>query len=142
MRSPRGGLQTAGLLAAMVGLEVVGNGCLSRGMRQVGPVVWGALTPAAVLGLALRVGTNPWVVVGVLTLVGYFLCYLTALSRMDLSYVLPMAASSYLLTAGFAWGMLGERISSLRWCGTGLIAVGLIFIQTSARPPRAEAARP
>ncbi len=136
------GLRTAALLAAIVALEVVGNGCLSRGMRQVGPVVGAVLTPPRLMALAGRIGTNPWVVVGVAALLGYFVCYLTALSRLDLSYVLPMAASSYLLTSGVAWAVLGERISPLRWLGTGLIAVGLVFVQTStlaSRAPKPEA---
>lgn len=138
------GWRTVALLAAIVGLEVIGNGCLSRGMRQVGPISWPGFTLPTLMALAARVGTNGWVLVGVAALLGYFLCYLTALARLDLSYVLPMAASSYLLTSGFAWAVLGERIPVLRWAGTALIAAGLVLVQVStlaSRAPAPETAR-
>jgi len=102
-------------------------------MRQVGALEWFPLSPAALLGIAARVFCNGWVVLGVLILLGYFLFYLTALSRLDLSYVLPFTASSYILTSFLAWGFLGEKISASRWLGTFLISIGILLVNRSGR---------
>ena len=101
--------------------EVVGNSCLSHGMRLVGEVH------------LLRALANPWVIVGILLLIGYFLSFLAALSRMELSYVLPMTASGYVLTTLVAWRVLGETVSVSRWLGTALICAGVAFVGLSER---------
>lgn len=119
------------ILALIVGLEVLGNACLSRGMRAAGAVTFAG--PAAVPHLVAQALTNPWVLLGITILLGYFLCYSTALSRMDLSYVLPITASNYVLTALIAWAFLGERLSGLRWAGTIFICAGLVVIRRSER---------
>ena len=131
----RHGVSSSIVLALIVLLEVLGNACLSRGMRAIGAV---ALTgPAAVGHLVAQALTSPWVLVGIFILLGYFLAYMTALSRMDLSYVLPITASNYVLTAVIAWAALGERISDLRWAGTFLICAGLVVIRRGERAPAA-----
>ncbi len=122
----------------IVCLEILGNTCLSHGMRQVGALEWTRLAPAALIGLAAHIFSNPWVILGVMVLVGYFLFYLTALSRLDLSYVLPVTASNYILTSILAWGLLRERISLTRWIGTGLICMGILLVRKSKRKKAAQ----
>ena len=71
---------------------------------------------------------NPWIWLGVSTLIFALLLYLTAISRLDLSYVLPIRAFGYVLNALLAWLLLGEHISPVRWLATTIIAVGVFII--------------
>jgi drug/metabolite transporter (DMT)-like permease len=63
---------------------------------------------------------------------------LAVLTRADLTYVLPVAASSNVLIAiaGHFW--LHEHISALRWLGIFIISVGVFVAETTpdltARP--------
>ena len=119
------------LLSLIMLFEVVGNSCLSHGMRSVGDV--SLVHPAAFFAMGMRVLGNPWVIAGVILLIGYFLSFLAALSRLELSYVLPMTASGYVLTTFVAWRLLGETISASRWWGTALICVGVVLVGLSER---------
>ena len=120
------------VLLLVVLLEVIGNTSLSRGMRRIGVLDGSHLSAAALPAVVAHIFSNPWVVLGVLFLLGYFLFYLTALSRMDLSYVLPFTASSYVLTSILAWQILGEQISLSRWIGTFLIGIGVFLVGRSS----------
>lgn len=127
------------VLALIVVFQAFGNVYLSRGMRQVGEL--DALNPSALLAFALRTVINPWVLLGVALLIAFFLVYLAALSWLELSYVLPMTASSYVLTALLAWLMLGEAISVTRWAGTLAVCVGVLIDGQSERKKVAETDR-
>src|ERR1035437_9891737 len=70
------------LLAVMLTASV-GDTLLSHGMTQVGPV------SVAHLGMLLVAMRNPWVITGIVCLLGFFASYLTALSWADLPFVLP-----------------------------------------------------
>ena len=121
------------VLVLVVCLEVFGNICLSHGMRQVGPLH--ASASMNFLSLGIQIFSNLWILIGLVLLLAYFIFFLTALSRMELSYVLPMTASSYVLTAFMAWGILGERISVTRWIGTWLICMGILLVKKSEGAP-------
>ena len=126
------GVKQSLVLILIVVFEVLGNACLSHGMRQIGAIDVGH--PGVWWVIGLRVLANPWVVLGIAVLLLYFVCYVTALSRMDLSYVLPVTASNYVLTAVIAWLVLGERLSTLRWLGTAAIGAGLALVRRSDPP--------
>ena len=86
------------------------------------------LNPANLLAIELEVLTNPWIVLGASFLIGSLLLYLIALSRLDLSYVLPMTAAKFVLSALFAWLVLHEHVSSVRWFGIALISSGVLLV--------------
>ena len=121
------------VLVIVVLLEVVGNTVLSHGMRSMGEVVWSS----NVAGIVFHIMSQPAVIIGILILLLYFLFFLTALSRMDLSYVLPMTASSYILTSLSASIFLHEKIALMQWAGTLLICCGLFLVNQSERKARA-----
>ena len=114
------------VLSLIVVLQVLGNVSLSHGMRHVGEIE--GATASAILAFGIRAVTDPWVLIGVSLLIGFFTMYLTALSRLDLSYVLPMTASTYILTALFAWLILGESVSINRWVGTAVVSIGILLV--------------
>src|SRR5208283_781237 len=109
------------LLAVMLTASV-GDTLLSHGMTQVGPVT------LAHLGLLLHAIRNPWVITGILCLLGFFASYLTALSWADLTFVLPSTAFGYIVVAFLARFWLHEPITPYRWIGILLIVCGVGFV--------------
>jgi drug/metabolite transporter (DMT)-like permease len=71
---------------------------------------------------------NPWVLAGILFLLGFFAAYMTALSWADLTYVLPATSLGYVLLALIAKFLLHEQVTTTRWLGIILISVGVGFV--------------
>lgn len=118
-------MKNLALIGLLVVIQVLGNIWLSRGMHLVAAP--GSTTPVGLLALGVQVLTNPWIILGILFQIVALLLYLTAISRLDLSYVLPVMSSSYVLTTLFAWLILGERIAFTRWLGTFLVSIGVFL---------------
>jgi len=97
-----------------------------------------SLHPGLVLSFGIQVLTNPSILLGIICLIAALLLYLAAISRFDLSYVLPMMALSYVLSALFASLILHEQISPIRWLGTWIISGGVFLVALSERklPPK------
>jgi drug/metabolite transporter (DMT)-like permease len=119
-------VKSAVVLTLLVVLQAGGNLCLSRGMHAVGRLE--ADARAALSELVWQLLASPWIALATALLLAHFLLYLAALARLDLSYVLPMTASSYVLTAWLAWLLLGEAISAIRWAGTLVVAGGVFLV--------------
>ena len=100
----------------------VGDTLLSHGMSQVGPVT------VTHLGLLLHALSNPWVIAGILCLLGFFASYLSALSWADLTFVLPATAFGYVVVALLSRFWLHEHLSLYRWAGILLIVCGVGFV--------------
>jgi drug/metabolite transporter (DMT)-like permease len=100
----------------------VGDTMLSHGMTQIGRVDLHHLT---LLFAALR---NPWIIGGILLLIGFFSSYLTALSWADLTFVMPATAFGYVVVALLSRFWLHEHLSAYRWAGilTIVCAVGFV----------------
>ncbi len=109
------------LLAVMLTASV-GDTLLSHGMSQVGPV---SLHNLPLLFIALR---NPWIITGILCLLGFFASYLTALSWADLTFVLPSTAFGYVVVALLGHFWQHEHVSLARWLGILLIVCGVGFV--------------
>src|ERR1700678_4064919 len=109
------------LLAVML-TAAVGDTLLSHGMTQVGPV---SLDHLSLLLAAMK---NPWVIAGILCLLGFFASYLTALSWADLTFVLPSTAFGYVVVALLSKFWLHETVSLYRWAGIVLIVCGVGFV--------------
>jgi len=58
----------------------------------------------------------------------WLISQLSLLSRVDLSYVLPVTSVSYVLTALMGELLLHERVSTERWIGIGLIGLGVSLV--------------
>jgi len=99
-----------------------GDTSLAVGMKRLGPI--SLAHPGALLS-ALH---TPWVMVGVLLLLGFFASYLTALSWADLTFVLPATSLAYVAVAFLSKFWLHEQISIGRWFGIALITAGVGFV--------------
>jgi drug/metabolite transporter (DMT)-like permease len=110
------------VLAGVTIFAAVGDSLLSHGMKQVGEI-----SPKDLRDLMMAVA-NPWVALGILSLLGFFVAYLTALSWADLTYVLPASSLGYVLLALLAKYFLHEQITVWRWLGIVLISAGVGFV--------------
>ena len=112
----------------VIATNVLGNVSLSRGMHQVGRIV--SASPLDYL----RAFANPWTLIGICVLVIWMLSDLALLSRADLSFVLPVTASAYVLVALGGHFLLRDHISWERWTGILLITIGVVLAEeTPAR---------
>jgi drug/metabolite transporter (DMT)-like permease len=102
----------------------IGDSMLSRGMKEIGSV---PLSRLQNLIAALR---DPWIMGGIVFLLGFFAAYMTALSWADLTYVVPATSLGYVLLALIAKFILHEQVTMWRWVGISLIAVGVSFVAT------------
>jgi len=101
----------------------VGNLLLALGTRKLP-----AFDPAALLpyfGVALL---NGWILAGVAVLAVSMYAQLSMLTWSDLSYVVPMTASGYILTAILGQLFLSEGVSFVRWAGIALISFGVLLV--------------
>jgi drug/metabolite transporter (DMT)-like permease len=111
------------LILGVVALSsAFGDTFMSIGMKRIGPV---PLSHPGELLVALR---TPWVLGGVLLLLIFFACYLTALTWADLTFVLPATSFAYVALALLSRFWLQEQISTARWLGIALITAGVGFV--------------
>jgi drug/metabolite transporter (DMT)-like permease len=110
------------VLAGITVFSTAGDSLLARGMKQLGAV---SLQDFSGLLLAIL---NPWVAAGILLLLAFFACYMSALSWADLTYVLPATSLGYVMVALVAHFSFHEVISPTRWLGISLIAAGVGFV--------------
>ncbi len=106
------------LTLAVVLLNAFGNLALAWGMKHRDAVSANPLDYIQAL-------FDPFVALGVGLLILWLLTRMTLMSWADLSFVIPMTAFGYLLSALFGHIFLGEHISSMRWLATLLIVIGI-----------------
>ena len=114
------------LLSTLLG--VAGQLLLKRGMTLMGAQT---LSPSTLAGVALRMATSPWVILGIAVYVSGTFFWLVALSRVELSFAYPFASLSYVLILGSSWLLLGESISVVRLAGVAAICLGVLIISQS-----------
>ncbi len=107
-----------------------GDAFLARGMKQAGSI---DIHHVSRVFLAL---TNPFIILGMFSLLVFMSSYMTALSFADLSYVLPATAISYVLMVLLSIVWLHEHVSPSRWSGVAFIVVGVGLV--AGGPARTE----
>ena len=110
------------VLGGVTLFAALGDSLLSQGMKEVGTISlrhWSSVLTAVF---------NPWVGLGIVFLLFFFVSYTTALSWADLTYVLPASSLGYVLLAIIARFWLHEQITPMRWFGILLISAGVGFV--------------
>ncbi len=120
------------LLIMVLLLKPFGNLSLAWGMRHFSQVL------SANPFLYARAMLNPYVALGVLMLAGGLLMRMALLSLADLSFVLPLTATGYILSTLLGKFFLSENVSAWRWLGTLLIFLGTAIVASTKQktPPR------
>jgi bacterial/archaeal transporter family protein len=114
--------KTWGLTVTAILTNVSGDLLLSRGMHHVGQIVF--VSPLQYL----RAFANPCTILGICILVCWLVTQLTLLSRADLSFVLPITASTYILIALCGHFLFDEQISAAQWIGVAAISMGTVLV--------------
>jgi drug/metabolite transporter (DMT)-like permease len=136
-------MKTAIVIAVAVIAQAVGNTLFSKAMKSIAALP--SFSDGFSLMMLVEAFRTPLIWVGVILLLIFFACYLSALSWADLSFVLPATASGYILNVFLAHQYLGEPVSPSRWFGSVLIVAGIILVSWSRRksgeevPVKAEA---
>lgn len=71
---------------------------------------------------------NAWLIIGAALLFLSMIAQLSLLSWADLTYVLPVTGSGYVLTALLSRFVLHEHVTAFRWAGVGLISLGVMLV--------------
>ncbi len=114
------------LISVLAG--AVGQVLLKKGMGSMGPLT---LTISQLGNVLWRIGTNPYVIIGLAIYVSGTVFWLTALSRVDLSYAYPFASLSYVVMLIASWLLFNENITPLRLLGTLIVCIGVFLISRS-----------
>jgi drug/metabolite transporter (DMT)-like permease len=109
--------KTFALVTVVVALNSFGNLALAWGMRHSNPV---GAHPLAYLNAML----NPFVALGICLLILWMLTRMALLSWADLSFVLPVTGTGYVLAALFGKVFLHETVSGAHWIGVLLVFIG------------------
>lgn len=111
-----------------VSASAAGQIMLKLGMSSVGTVT---IRADDILDTVWRMGTNPYVFIGILVYVTGTVFWLAALSRVDLSYAYPFASLSYIIMLLASWQLFKEDVTMLRLLGTFVVGLGVILISRS-----------
>ena len=106
----------------------VGQIMLKKGMTTMGPLT---LSMDQLFNILWRIGTNPYVVIGLAIYVTGTVFWLAALSRVDLSYAYPFASLSYGVMLLASWQLFKEDITPYRLMGTLVVCLGVFLISRS-----------
>jgi uncharacterized membrane protein len=118
-------IKTLSVVLVMVVCANLGDLMLKRGMLQIGvvqistPGIWNAL---------LSTIHNGTIWLGILFLIGFTFCYMTAVSWADYSYVMPAGAFGYAIQTMLAVVILHEAVTAQRWVGVVLIVTGVLLV--------------
>ena len=118
-------IKTLSVVLVMVVCANLGDLMLKRGMLQIGavqisaPGIWHAL---------LSTIHNGTIWLGILFLIGFTFCYMTAVSWADYSYVMPAGAFGYAIQTALAVTILHEAVTTQRWVGVVLIVTGVLLV--------------
>lgn len=119
--------KTRFFLILVILTQPIGNLALTVGMKH--------RTLTSPLDYVLAI-FSPYVALGIVFLVVWLLSRMALLSWADMSYVLPITAIGYIANALLGRFVLQEQVSTTRWMGTVLIAVGTLLVSlTPARTP-------
>jgi uncharacterized membrane protein len=102
--------RTALFLLVVIVSNLTGNLLLNWGMKQSGTL----LQPAVVAGVAL--------------LIVWTLARMALLSWADLTFVLPVTAIGYVLSAAAGMVIFHEHVAAERWAGAFLVTAGAALV--------------
>lgn len=123
--------KTRAFAAFVILSNAFGNLFIALGMHQSKEVD----SPLAFLSAIF----NPFVLFGIVLLIAWLLTRMAMLSWADLTYVLPVTAFGYVVSAALGGIFLQETITPVRWAGTALIVMGTIIVGLGN--PHAESAK-
>jgi len=117
--------KTLAMVLLMVVCANTGDLMLARGMKQIGNVVISVSGLQHALWMTIQ---NASIWIGIAFLIGFTLCYMTAVSWADYSFVMPAGAFGYAIQTMLAIVVLHEVVSPRLWIGVILICAGVLLV--------------
>ena len=114
------------MLALILVLRPFGNLSLAWGAKHFSQVL--AANPLVYVQAML----NPFVALGVGMLILVTLMRIALLSLADLSFVVPLTATGYIVSTLLGKFFLQEQITSSRWLGIFLIFAGIVLVSSTS----------
>ena len=102
---------------------------LKQGMRTIGTF---AFSLENIIPIGIKVGLNPYVLVGLGCYGVSVVVWLMVLSRVDVSYAYPMLSVGYIVAALAGKVFFGEPVDLIRWAGIVTICFGVWLITRTA----------
>jgi len=125
-RAKRFHLKTAFFILVIVIFAPLGNVLLGKGMKTIGAATnWNL---GGLFHVLLQILTSPYIALGIVSLLIFFIAHMLVLTWADYSYVQPASSFSYLSVALLSYLILGEKISVLRCLGIAVICAGVIVV--------------
>jgi len=125
--SGRSKIETFLLALAVVFLNSFGNLSLAWGMKRLTRQM--GLNPLDYI----RAMLDPFVAAGMALLILWLLMRMALMSWADLSFVIPITATGYVMGAVLGKLFLHESVGLAQWCGTGLIFAGILLVGSTAQ---------
>jgi bacterial/archaeal transporter family protein len=114
------------LVVLVVVPGTVGDLLNAYGMKRHGEVDdW---SPRGLLRLASQLVRNPYIMLGMPAMAISFFALMSLISASNLSFAVPMTASSYIVETALAKYVLREHVDWRRWIGTSLVAIGVALL--------------
>ncbi len=126
-------LRSMVLLLAAVTLGVCGQLAIKLGIRDTGDLQ--LVLSQSVWRFIATVVSSKLIILGIALYGVSTFFWLLVLSRVDLSLAYPMLALGYIGILLVSMIFLGEKVTALRWLGTVLIVIGVIFTASTAKTP-------
>ncbi|MGA2735362.1 MAG: EamA family transporter [Syntrophobacteraceae bacterium] len=122
-------MKTTFVITLAVITQAVANTLLSKGMKVIASMPsFSDGFSLIMLAYALK---SPFIWGGIVLLIVFFACFLSAVSWADLSLVLPITALGYILNVFSGSYFLDERVSLAHWFGSVLIVLGVFLVSLS-----------
>jgi uncharacterized membrane protein len=118
-------IKTLLVVLVMVLCANLGDLMLKRGMLQIGAV---QISTPGIRHALLSTIHNGTIWLGILFLIAFTFCYMTAVSWADYSYVMPAGAFGYAIQTALAVTILHEAVTTQRWVGVVLIVTGVLLV--------------
>ncbi len=109
----------------MVVCANIGDLLLKRGMNRIGAV---HLSVEGLEQTLLATVQNGPIWLAILFLLGFTICYMSAVSWADYSYVMPAGAFGYATQTLLAIVVLHEAVTLKRWIGVLVICFGVMLV--------------
>jgi len=113
------------LIMTGVLLNAIAQLALKQGMRQIGYFDFDAGT---LVSMSWRIGSNGYVMFGLVCYVVSVAVWLLALSRVEVGYAYPMLSVGYIVTAVAAFYLFGEALTMTRVVGIAVIIFGVYLV--------------
>ena len=115
-------------ILATVILNATSQLLMKAGIGQVGQA---EMSASRIGGLLLSAATNPFVVLGLVTMTLSMGTHLMSLSRFDVSFAFPFLSIAYVIVAVWGYLVWGEDLNLTRVVGIGTILLGTVIMSQS-----------